>query len=206
MRLFLITIFLLPNFFNVSLAQEKQVGGPCQDCEALLDYRMLSFQPIASDTLPGFLENEPKIQITGTVFQKDGITPASNIILYIYHTDRDGIYQPSENPNGWEKRHGQHRGWLKTNENGEYTFFTFRPAHYPDLREPVHIHIYVKEPNLMPYYIDSILFESDPMVTEEIKKGEKNRGGSGVVKLEMLNAIWTAKRDIILGLNIPDYE
>lgn len=206
MRQFLITISLLVLLNNTTLAQDKQVGGRCQDCEALMDYRLFSTQPKASDTLPGFMENTPKVKVSGKVFEADGKTPASNVILYIYHVDRNGIYQPSDNPIGWEKRHGQYRGWLKTNNNGEYTFFTFRPAHYPEAQEPEHIHIYVKEPNTTPYYIDSILFESDPILTAKIKKAEKNRGGSGIVRLEIKNGIWTANRDIILGLNIPDYK
>ncbi len=206
MRRFLITILLWTLQNNIALSQSKQVGGPCQDCEALLDYKMLNISPNSIDTLSGFHENDPKIKITGTVFQKDGKTPASNVILYVYHVDRNGIYQPSDNPTGWEKRHGQHRGWLKTNKNGEYTFYTFRPAPYPEVQEPEHIHIYIKEPNTIPYYIDSYLFESDPTLTEDKKQSLKNRGGSGIVRLEMKNAIWTANRDLILGLNIPNYK
>ena len=184
---------------------ERNVGGPCEDCEATLDYQMLDITPKPTDTLPGFRENDPKIKITGTVFQKDGKTPAGNVLLYVYHVDRNGIYQPSDEPIGWEKRHGQYRGWLRTGNNGKFAFYTFRPAPYPGMQEPGHIHIYVKEPNTIPYYIDSYLFESDPTLAGEIKESEKNRGGPGIVRLEMKNGIWTANRDIILGLNIPGY-
>ena len=189
-----------------SSTNERIVGGPCEDCEALLDYQMLSIQPAASTTLPGFIENEPKIKITGTVFHSDGKTPASKVLLYVYHVDRDGIYQASDQPVGWEKRHGQHRAWLETDENGQYTFYTFRPAAYPEVGEPEHIHIYVKEPTTAPYYIDSFLFEDDPLLTREIIDREKRRGGSGIVKLTEEEGVLTANRDIILGLNIPNYE
>ncbi len=185
---------------------EKNVGGPCQDCEALLDFKLLNIKPKAIDTLPGFRSNEPKLKITGTVFENDGKTPAENILLYIYHTGRNGIYQPSEKPIGWEKTHGQYRGWLKTGKDGKFTFYTFRPAPYPKVQEPEHIHIYIKEPNTIPYYIDSYFFESDPKLTTEKKQSQKNRGGSGIVKLEMENGIWTANRNVILGFNIPNYE
>lgn len=185
---------------------ERSVGGPCEDCEATLDYKKLQRVPESIDTLPGFSENEPKIKITGTVVQQDGKTPAENILLYVYHVDRGGKYSPSSRPVAWENRHGQHRAWLKTGNDGKYTFYTFRPASYPGTREPEHIHIYIKEPNTVPYYIDSYLFESDPLLTEEVKNSQKNRGGSGIVKLEREKGIWTANRNIILGLNIPDYE
>jgi len=185
---------------------ERNVGGPCQDCEAVLDFKMLNITPKATDTLPGFEKNEPKVKITGTVFQKDGKTPAENIVLYIYHTDRNGIYQPSEKPIRWEKTHGQYRGWLNTGKDGKFTFYTFRPAPYPKVQEAEHIHIYVKEPNTIPYYIDSYFFESDSKLTIKKRKSQKNRGGSGIVKLKKENGIWTANRNLILGMNIPDYE
>lgn len=185
---------------------ERNVGGPCQDCQALLDFKELNIKPKSTDTLPGFKDNEPKVKITGTVFQKDGKTPAKNVILYIYHTDRNGIYQPSENPIGWEETHGQYRGWLKTGKNGKFTFYTYKPAPYPKTQEPEHIHIYVKEPNTIPYYIDSYFFESDTKLTAEKKQSQKNRGGSGIIKLKKKDGIWTANRNLILGLNIPNYE
>ena len=116
---------------------EKNVGGPCQDCEAVFDFNILNIKPKATDTLPGFKNNEPKIKITGTALKKDGKTPAENVLLYIYHTDKNGIYQPSEKPIGWEKIHGQYREWLKTGKNGKFTFYTFRPAAYPKVQEPV---------------------------------------------------------------------
>ena len=185
---------------------ERSVGGPCEDCEALLDYKILNITPSSIDTLTGFLENEPKIKITGTVFKRDGKTPTENVILYVYHTSRNGIYEPSKNPFGSEKRHGQFRGWMKTDNDGKFTFYTFRPAPYPEVQEPEHIHIYIKEPHTISYYIDSYLFEDDPTLTQEKIQSEKNRGGSGILKLEEQDGILTANRNIILGLNIPDYE
>lgn len=191
---------------NTERERERNVGGPCEDCEAVLDYKLLGITPTSTDTLPGYSHNEPKIHLTGTVFKTDGKTPAENVLLYVYHVDKNGIYQPSKNPIAWEKRHGQHRGWLKTGKDGKFAFHTFRPAPYPDVQEPEHIHLYIKEPNTIPYYIDSYLFESDSTLTEALKLAQKNRGGSGIVRLKKDNGIWTANRDIILGLNIPDYK
>ncbi|MCM5661457.1 dioxygenase family protein [Galbibacter mesophilus] len=204
-----LNVFLIILLLNVSSCKgqtERNVGGPCEDCEALLDYKKLNIKPNAIDTIPGFLKNDPKIKITGTVFQKDGKTPASDVVLYIYQVDRKGIYQSSNQPIGWEKRHGQHRTWLKTGNDGKYIFYTFRPASYPTSNEPEHIHIYVKEPNTVPYYLSNYLFESDPLLIDKIKQSDKNRGGSGVIQLEMKNDILTANRDIVLGLNIPNYD
>ena len=204
--LVIVLLTLIITSCNGQSKSERKVGGPCQDCEAVLDYKLLKLEPKMTVTLPKFEDNEPKVKITGTVYQKDGKTPAKNVILYVYHTDSNGIYQPGENPIGWEKTHGQYRGWLKTGKDGKFTFYTFRPAPYPKVQEPEHIHIYVKEPNTIPYYIDSYFFESDPKLTREKRKSQKNRGGSGIVKLEKEKGIWTANRNLILGMNIPDYE
>ena len=182
----------------------KWVGGPCEGCEAIYEYgdKILN----AIDTLPGFLENEPKIKVTGTVFRKDGKTPAENVILYIYHTNREGVYEKREDEKGWAKRHGYIRGWVKTGKDGVYTFYTFRPAAYPQGSEPEHIHITVKEPSENEYYMDEFLFEDDPLLTEKEKNSLQKRGGSGITAPELNGDIYLIKRDIILGLNIPDYD
>lgn len=205
LRVLCITLVLICCNGQSQTVKERNVGGPCQDCVALLDYKTLNKSLKSIDTLPGFFENEPKLKITGIIFQKDGKTPAKDIVIYVYHVDRTGRYTPSATPISWEKRHGQYRGWLKTNKDGKFTFYTFRPASYPGTQIAEHIHIYLKEPNTNPYYIDSYHFENDPNLTEREKQSQKKRGGSGIVKLKKENDIWVIKRDITLGLNIPNY-
>ncbi|MFC0605511.1 dioxygenase family protein [Winogradskyella pulchriflava] len=183
---------------------DKIVGGPCEGCEALYEYGEKKLSSI--DTLPKFEASKPKLKITGTVYKKDGVTPAKNIILYIYHTNENGIYETKGDEKGWAKRHGYIRGWIKTNVDGAYTFYTFRPASYPNTNAPQHIHITVKEPNTNAYYIDDIMFEDDKFLTDEFKKRLGSRAGSGVVLPKLENGILTVKRDVILGLNIPDYD
>lgn len=182
----------------------KIVGGPCEGCEAIFEYGTKTLAP--TDTLSGFNLNEPKLRLTGTVLQKDGKTPANNVILYIYHTDKNGIYPTKGNEKGWAKRHGYIRGWIKTNETGKYTFYTFRPAAYPNRREPEHIHVTVKEPGKNEYYIDNFFFDDDTILTQERRNLLHNRGGSGIVKPVLKDGILTVNRNIALGLNIPNYE
>ena len=160
----------------------------------------------AIDTLPDFEKTKPKLKLTGTVFKKDGKTPAENVILYIYQTDRKGIYATKGDEKGWAKRHGYIRGWLRTNKLGKYTFYTFRPASYPSGIEPEHIHITVKEPDKNEYYIDEFVFDDDPMLTQREKGELENRGGSGIVQPILKDGILTVSRNIILGLNIPNYD
>ena len=180
------------------------VGGPCEGCEAIYEFgdRKLT----SSDTLPDFQNTEPKLKISGTVFKKDGKTPAENVIIYVYHTDRKGIYKTKGDEKGWAKRHGYIRGWIKTTKDGKYTFYTFRPAPYPNGEESEHIHMTVKEPDKNEYYIDAIRFESDPKLSDSEKEKLKNRAGNGIVVLRKDEGILMGNRDIILGVNIPNYD
>jgi protocatechuate 3,4-dioxygenase beta subunit len=182
----------------------KNVGGGCEGCEAIFEYGDKILTSI--DTLPEYENNVPKLKITGTVLKKDGMTPAENVILYIYHTNRQGIYETKGNETAWAKRHGFIRGWVKTGKDGRYTFYTFRPAAYPNGNEPEHIHIIVKEPDKNEYYLDDYLFDDDPHLTKEIREERKNRGGSGIIKPKEKNGILLIERNIILGKNIPNYE
>ena len=185
-------------------ASKLVVGGACEGCEAIFEYGNKELTSV--DTLPKFINTEPKIKITGVVYEKDGKTPAENIILYIYQTNRKGIYETKVGEVGWGRRHGYIRGWIKTGKEGKYTFYTFRPAPYPDSREPEHIHITVKQPDINEYYIDEFVFDDDPLLTVEERNSLDMRGGSGIIKLEMKNGILTGQRNIILGLNITNYE
>lgn len=180
-----------------------KVGGPCEGCEAIYEWgdKKLS----AVDTLADFKEQGPRLKLMGTIYHKDGKTPAKDVILYIYHTNQQGIYPTRGNETGWARRHGYLRGWIKTGADGSYTFYTLRPNTYPDRSEPAHIHATVKEPGLNEYYLDSYFFDDDPLLRKE-KSASAPRGGSGIVSLRYENGIAVAERDIILGLNIPAYE
>jgi protocatechuate 3,4-dioxygenase beta subunit len=181
------------------------VGGRCEGCEAIYESPIPFEKLSTTDTLPDFNEPGPKILISGIVYERDGKTPAKDVVVYIYHTDQSGNYTPGKNAKGWEKRHGYIRGWVKTDRNGLYRFYTLRPAAYPSRRDPQHIHVTIKEPDKNEYWIDEYLFEDDPLLVR--KQGEENkpRGGNGIIKLEQGNGLLQATRNIILGLNVPDY-
>ena len=181
----------------------KTAGEPCEGCEAIYEYddKILT----STDTLAGFNTLKPQIKISGTVYKKDDKTPAEDIILYVYHTNDKGIYPSNKASKGWERRHGTLRGWVKTDSNGSYTFYTSRPASYPNTRIPQHIHITIKEPDKNEYYISDFYFEDDPNLTDNIRNDPNPRGGSGIISLRDRSEIKEATRNIILGLNIPNY-
>ncbi len=181
------------------------VGGNCEGCEAVHE-SAVSFEDLSEvDTLPDYQEQGEKIRVFGYVFQKDGKTPAPDVVIYTYHTDQQGNYSLKGNEKGWGKRHGYIRGWIKSNEKGFYEFYTLRPASYPNSQNPQHIHVTIKEHGKTAYWIDEYLFDDDPYFTNEQRQREQQRGGSGILHLKKENNIMQARRDIILGKNIPAY-
>ena len=188
----------------ISSGVQGQIGGACEGCEAALEYDPALLRAV--DTLPLFGEEQPRLKITGTIYQHETLLPAKDVVVYIYHTDRNGGYPKSGNESGWGRRHGYLRGWAKTGVDGTYTFYSFRPAAYPGGAEPEHIHITIKEPGKAPYYIDEITFDDDPLLTPVQRSTHKNRAGSGVVIPVVENGTQIICRDIMLGVNIPNYD
>ncbi len=126
-----------------------------------------------------------KLIISGTVYLPDGKTPAKDIIVYIHHTNTEGIYpkKGDEKRNG--KYHGYLRGWMKTDSKGKYEFETIRPAPYHSHGgEPAHIHYNIQGPNYPEYWLTGIWFADDPRVTDKYIKSVKRSGGfSNVITL-----------------------
>ncbi|MCF8243253.1 MAG: hypothetical protein K9J16_17890 [Melioribacteraceae bacterium] len=184
----------------VNLAYLAQEGLPeCEWCGADEAPENLSWETTIAN------ENEPgeRLVVTGTVYESDGKTPASGVIIYIYHTNADGIYPKRGDETGNGKRHGYLRSWLKTNSEGKYKINTIKPAPYPTRSEPAHIHMTVKVPGKEEDWIDSIMFEDDPLL-KNVEYRLTERGGSGIVSLKRNDGgHLTAHRDIYLG-KIPD--
>lgn len=192
------------NTSNKTGTPNRIVGGSCEGCEAIHESPIPFEQLNNTDTLPDFNDDGPKIEISGVITRADGKTPAADVVLYVYHTDQKGIYPTKGNEKGWAKRHGFIRGWVKTGKDGFYKFYTLVPASYPNSRNPKHIHPTIKEPGFNEYWIDEYLFEGDPYLKEE-KSNRPPRGGNGILKPVMNDGMLRATRNIILGLNVPDY-
>lgn len=202
---FLFLLLLNISVYACAQTPAKQVGGPCEGCEAIHETPVPFDKLPSSVTLPDFNDKGPKIEVSGIVYQRDGMTPAKDVVLYVYHTDQKGIYPTKGNEKAWAKRHGYIRGWVKTDKNGFYQFKTLRPAAYPDRGAAEHIHVTVKEPDKNEYYIDEYLFADDPLLPKT--RDANPRGGDGVVKLIApdKDGVQHATRHIILGLNVNDY-
>lgn len=116
-------------------------------------------------------DGEPMI-ISGTVYKADGKTPARDVLIYFYHTDKFGIYGRAG-----QHKHGKYRGWMLTDAQGRYEFASVRPASYPNSTQSQHVHMTITTLDAREDWIDSILFEGDKFLTMRERDGSGKRGG-----------------------------
>jgi protocatechuate 3,4-dioxygenase beta subunit len=161
---------------------------------------------LAPDSVPG-----ERIQISGIVYKVDGKTPASNLSMYFYHTNSMGKYAKHgtevKSSHAWW--HGYCRGWLKTNEKGEYQINTIKPAPYPGGNEPAHIHPSVLNDDKSCTHLADFVFKGDPFLNKTYwdntrsfwkrigKKGDPEYDGIDLRK--NANGMLEGKRNIVLN-------
>ena len=180
------------------------VGGGCEGCELM--YVGMPKDIPATDTSAGWTEKGQQLVVSGTVFRRDGKTPAPGVIIYYWQTDNEGYYSPAKGLDPKARQHGHIRGWVKTDDRGRYAIYTIRPAPYPNADMPAHIHTSIKEPDIAnEYYIDDFVFDDDSLLTAEKRRALENRGGSGILKVAKQGGLQVADHNITLGLNIPNY-
>lgn len=179
------------------------VGGGCETCEYI--YIGMPSSIDAVDTSAGWHEPGQRLQVRGRVFQADGKTPASGILLYYWQTGHDGLYSYGAGMPDGARRHGHIRGWIRTDRDGRYSLYTNRPAPYPGASIPAHIHMVVKEEGMSEYYIDDFEFDDDKFLTSAERNKRSARGGSGILRPENVDGVQVAERNIILGMNIPGH-
>ena len=151
--------------------------------------------------IPPESELGEKLIISGTVYLPDGTTPAKDIIIYVYHTNTEGIYPKRGDEKGNGQYHGYLRGWMKTDLNGKYEFETIRPAPYHSHGgEPAHIHYTVQGSDYPEYWLTGVWFADDSRVTNEyLETVERSGGFSNVVSLTKdKNQTLRGTRNIIL--------
>jgi len=176
------TLIFLCSFFFPSNTRAQSSRPECewcgiQDAPDSIDWKTV----IPPEDEPG-----EKLIISGTVFLEDGKVPAEGVIVYVYHTNQAGIYPKKGDETGNGRRHGYLRGWMKTNADGNYEFETIKPSPYPTQgRGPAHIHYTITPPGKSEYWLNSVWFEGDPLITEERKKNIQRTGGfSNIIKLQ----------------------
>ena len=144
-----------------------------------------------------------RLVVTGTIYQEDGVTAASGVLIYVYHTNNQGVYPKRGDERGNATNHGYLRGWMRTDPEGKYKFETIRPAPYETHGgEPAHIHYTIQAPGEKEYWLNAAWFSDDPRVTEENLAALQRTGGfSNVMGVSRdPEGTWHGRRDIILEI------
>ena len=189
---------------RVNVENKKLVGGGCDGCELMYVGMPKNMKSI--DTSAGWTEKGQKLLLTGTVYKLGGRIPAPNVVVYYWQTDNNGYYSPKEGMDEQAKKHGHIRGWIKSDENGNYSIYTIRPTPYPNEDIPAHIHLSIKEPNIENEYYADLYFDDDLLYLKHKKKyGKRDRAGTELLRVLLDKKVQVAEHNIILGLNIPNY-
>jgi protocatechuate 3,4-dioxygenase beta subunit len=116
--------------------------------------------------------DEPGIPLTvkGQLFDREGARPLSGVIVFGYHTDREGNYN-RPGVDAWRLQ-----GWARSDDNGRFEFGTIRPAPYPQRNAPAHIHMHVDGPTVPRQWIDDVLFAGDPLLSADARTRAERAG------------------------------
>jgi len=148
-----------------------------------------------TDTIPDFDSKPDKLKISGTIYQSDGKTPASDVILYVFQPDEDGNYELKRDAQ--RKRYIHHRAWIKTDADGKYTFYTFMPGKFIRIKELKQIRRMVKEPSKPEYELDPFFFNDDPLIPD-LTLACRAKAVKSMLRLELTDGMYIANKDIIL--------
>jgi protocatechuate 3,4-dioxygenase, beta subunit len=147
---------------------------------------------VAPDGEPG-----ERLEVKGVVYAADGRTPVAGASVYVYQTDARGYYRPDD---AMGNRNPRLMALLRTDGSGRYSFTTIRPGSYPGTRVPRHIHYEVSASG-HGSRIFEIVFDDDPLVTEEIRAQAAHPGS--VYSLKRVEArpsgIGLVVEDVVLG-------
>lgn len=181
-------------------------GGPCgPNCNGFDEYASEAHLS-NTDTLPLFAHQEKdRILLTGTIHDFYG-TPAKDVILYVFHTDSNGVYLKRDVATGAETLNGYIRGWIKTGADGRYFIYTNLPGSYPNEKTRAHVHCIIKEPDVNVYSLMDFIFPNDPFADENETRVPQHKNG-GLVKhiSQPGDAVTVYKRDIYLGRGVVNY-
>ncbi len=105
-------------------------------------------------------EGEASLTVHGAVYESDGDTPASGVIVYAYQTGPDGRY-------GVDDAGGpMRRAWMKTDASGRFVLTTSMPGPYPGGGEAAHIHVQFWGEEAPIQWAPTVYFSGDPLLAQ----------------------------------------
>ncbi len=152
--------------------------------------------PSSGDVAPAGEPGE-RLEVKGVVYAVDGRTPVPGASLYVYQTDASGRYRPDDAMGNQDPRLAL---LLRSDAAGRYAFRTIRPGSYPGTRVPQHIHYEVAAPGHATRIFE-IVFEQDPLVSDEIRRRAAQPGS--IYSIRSIapgpGGVGTVTQDVVLG-------
>ena len=179
-------------FSSVVIAQKNDKTS------AIFDYTERTLNN--TDTIPDFDSKVNKLKITGTIYERDGKTPAQDVILYICQPDENGDYELKKDSN--RKRYVYHRAWIKTDADGRYTFYTFIPGENNYVKELKQIQRIVKVPGQPEQILNSFFFNDDPLLPD-LTLECRALVVQSILKPEKKDGMFVAIRDFKVDIKTP---
>lgn len=180
--------------FNLSTYSQKTINAKASN-HPLYQYDDSKLSAI--DTIPNYNSKEQKLKLTGVIYKSDGVTPAGGVLLYIEQADENGDFDLRKLDN---EKYPHHRGIVKTDADGRYTFYTFVPGNDRRYNQLQQLFPSIKEPSKLEYNLEPFLFDQDPLLSKIcrkriIKKGDPSRILKPVKKDNML----VVEKNIVLS-------
>jgi protocatechuate 3,4-dioxygenase beta subunit len=194
-KMTLICFLCVVSCYNLLNAQKNEKTS------AIYDYTERTLNN--TDTIPDFDSKVNKLKITGTIYKKDGKTPAQDVILYICQPDENGDYEMRKDSK--RKRYVHHRAWIKTDADGRYTFYTFIPGDNNYVKELKQIQRIVKVPGQSEQELNSFFFNDDPLLPD-LTLECRALVVQSMLRLEKKDGMFLANRDFKVDIKVPNIQ
>ena len=154
-----------------------------------------------------FISNTPKAErgdrmvVRGVVMDSDK-KPIANASVYLYHTDNDGRYNTQKARPGFGGENPRLHSYMRSDSVGRYVYGGIRPAAYPGLTLPAHVHFVVQADGFQPRVFE-FWFEGDPMIKEDHLAGQAKDPNRFLIRPAKrdTNRVWQITNDIVLERN-----
>lgn len=146
--------------------------------------------PMRSNIIPAGSTGE-ELQLSGTVFAKDGRTRLADVLVEAWQCDEHEHYDNASDDYNF-------RGAVRTGKDGKYTFKTIVPVPYKDGADwrPAHIHLRISSKGHQDL-ITQIYFKGDPHIAKDaaaaspqsvnrILEIKKNAANKNTVKFDVV--------------------
>ena len=165
------------------------------------DYSVFNNKLTNIDSVPEYASKKTPFKLSGKLYLEDGITPAANHIITLNQADENGDYVFSKVN---KEKLLKHRAQVKTDAEGNYTFYTFVPGGdrlYNQLQE---LYLKVETPEGKEYALPTLFFDADPFLSKHCrKKMAKRNEADRILKLETNNNKQYATKAIVITTKQP---